>query len=188
MDHERSRRTARRNELIQLPRWLALVSAARGGGRSGVPRSGGASQTTSACCCRRAGRASFCFFFAPSCEGVGGALFRRPLRDRRFAQRRRVAGGETFTRCSRAVAQSWAFGGLTEHLLNWQSALHCALLQASCRFSHVLCMQGVCLAKSVLLVGGVWQRFDRRDWHCLSHCHSSGRPAEPHATRPGTSP
>ena len=45
--------------------------------------------------------------------------------------------GRTFTRCSRVVAQSFAFWGLTEHLLNWQSAVPCARPQASCRFSHV---------------------------------------------------
>ena len=41
------------------------------------------------------------------------------------AQLRRVVPGRPFTRCSRVGAQSWAFGGLTEHLLNWQCAVHC---------------------------------------------------------------
>ena len=42
-----------------------------------------------------------------------------------LAQLLYVVGGRTFTRCSRVVAQSCAFWGLTEHLLNWQCAVHC---------------------------------------------------------------
>ena len=122
-------------------------------------------------------------FFCPVVRRSRRRLLQASL-TRRFAQLRRVVTGAFSGVWAAGFAQSWAFGGLTEHLLNWQSALHCALLQASCRFSHVLCMQGVCLAKSVLLVGGVWQRFDRRDWHC----HSSGRLARAHEKRPGTTP
>ena len=48
-----------------------------------------------------------------------------------LAQLLYVVGGRTFTRCSRVVAQSCAFWGLTEHLLNWQCAVTAARRQAS---------------------------------------------------------
>ena len=78
MDHERSPRNAPQNELRQPLRSPRLFWVVPGGGLSYVRRSGGASRTTSSYYCRRGARASFCFFFAPSCNRVVGALFRRP--------------------------------------------------------------------------------------------------------------
>ena len=63
-------------------------------------------------------------FFLPRRNASRRRLLQASL-TRRFAQLRRVVTGAFSGVWAAGFAQSWAFGGLTEHLLNWQCAVHC---------------------------------------------------------------